>query len=103
MLTILQVGATLIQSGYDTRMVQESLGHKDASTTMIYTHVLNKGGHGIRSLVRIQVGPEVSTMKMHLSCPSTLRRATYFGLAAWIAVVLTTPAPVTWEVPGKFI
>ena len=44
MLTILQVGATLIQSGYDTRMVQESLGHKDASTTMIYTHVLNKGG-----------------------------------------------------------
>ena len=36
----------LIEDGYDIRTVQELLGHKDVSTTMIYTHVLNKGGQG---------------------------------------------------------
>ncbi len=39
----------LLQGGYDIRTVQELLGHRDVTTTMIYTHVLNRGGHGVQS------------------------------------------------------
>ena len=38
-----------MEAGYDIRTVQELLGHKDVKTTMIYTHVMNKGPYAVRS------------------------------------------------------
>ncbi len=39
----------LLEAGYDIRTVQELLDHRDVTTTMIYTHVLNRGGLGVKS------------------------------------------------------
>ncbi len=46
----------LLKKGYDIRTVQELLGHKDVSTALIYTHVLNKPGTGVRSPLDVDAG-----------------------------------------------
>lgn len=64
----------LIEAGYDIRTVQELLGHRDVKTTMIYTHVLNRGGRGVRSPLDTLIPGAVGArdgVSPHAARPST--------------------------------
>jgi integrase len=56
----------LLAGGYDIRTVQELLGRNDVRTTLIYTHVLNRGGHGVRSPV-----DGAYVFSVHVECGGT--------------------------------
>ncbi len=56
----------LIEAGYDIRTVQELLGHKDVRTTMIYTHVLNKGGLGVQSPADFLTAPHDNALRVNM-------------------------------------
>ncbi len=59
----------LIEAGYDIRTVQELLGHKDVRTTMIYTHVLNKGGLGVQSPADFLTAPQDNALRVNMQNP----------------------------------